>query len=53
MATNIPGVFAIGDVRQKKLRGIMVSDDFHELKGVTVNSFQAVELSKLLGLVVK
>lgn len=41
------------DLSDCEISGIMVSDDFHELKGVTVNSFQAVELSKLLGLVVK
>ena len=33
--------------------GLSVSDDFRELKGVKVNALQAVELAKLLGVVVK
>ena len=36
-----------------QLEGILLSDDYQELQGLTVNSLQAVELSKLLGLQVK
>jgi len=41
------------DFTQCEINGITVSDSFWELKGAMVNEFQAVELSKLLGIVVK
>lgn len=36
-----------------ELEGICVSENAEELKGAVVNTFQAVELSRLLGLVIK
>lgn len=41
------------DFTQCEINGITVSDSFWELKGAIVNEFQAVELSRLLGIVVK
>mgnify|MGYP000241766528 CR=1 FL=1 len=41
------------DFTTSELDGICVSDRGEELKGAVVNAFQAIELSKLLGLVVK
>ena len=36
-----------------QIEGLLLSDDYNELQGLTVNSLQALELSKLLGLKVK
>lgn len=36
-----------------QIEGILMSDDYKELQGLTVNGFQAMELAKLLGLIVK
>lgn len=41
------------DFSTSELDGICVSDRGEELKGAVVNAYQAIELSKLLGLVVK
>ena len=36
-----------------QIEGLLLSDNYNELQGLTVNSLQALELSKLLGLRVK
>ena len=45
--TNLRGI----DVSTCNIDGIVV--DKEDLKGIIVNQFQAVELSKLLGIIVK
>lgn len=41
------------DFSTSELEGICVSEEAKELKGAVVNAYQAIELSKLLGLVIK
>jgi uncharacterized protein YjbI with pentapeptide repeats len=41
------------DFTKCEISGITVSDNFWELKGAIINEYQAVELSKLLGVVIK
>jgi hypothetical protein len=36
-----------------ELQAIAISDDNRELRGAVVNSFQAIELSKFLGIKIK
>lgn len=36
-----------------QIDGILLSDDYAELKGLTVNRFQALELAKLLGITIQ
>lgn len=36
-----------------QIDGILLSDDYKELQGMVVNGFQAMELAKLLGLIIK
>lgn len=40
------------DMTSCSLEGITISDNFSELKGLRVNSLQAVELAKMLGIIV-
>lgn len=41
------------DFSDSELAGIQISDDFRELEGAAVNTWQAVELARLLKLVIK
>lgn len=41
------------DFSDSELAGIQISDDFKELEGAAVNTWQAVELARLLKLVIK
>ena len=44
--TKLEGI----DFSTSNIDGIIVSDNFKELKGIKVNEIQAIELSKLIGI---
>lgn len=41
------------DFSNCQIDGLLLSDDYHELQGLTVNTLQAIELAKLLGVIIQ